>query len=161
LAGANYGQGLARGKMGKRFFEGTGKMELRGFGSDSEYGFAEAVDAVGSGFEGLGNRIVRIAGDDDLDWMMREERGSQAVGGGEKAVLRGDAGKGFQSFLGESAVAIVASEGVHSNKGDGGDGIGAGRWRILEGFAADVESAHGSGVGRTIEEAAAFGVTVA
>ncbi len=71
------------------------------------------------------------------------------------------AGEGFERFLGEGVVAVVAGEGVHSNQGDGGDGICAGRWRILEGLAADVEAAHGGGVRRAIEEAAAFGVAVA
>src|SRR5712664_383937 len=102
-----------------------------------------------------------MAGDDYLQWMMGEERGGEAVGGGEEAVLRGDAGEGFERFLGEGTVAVVAGEGVYSNQCDGGDGIGAGRGGILEGFAADVEAAHGRGVGRTIEEAAAFGVAVA
>src|SRR5713226_7573013 len=107
-------------------------MELLGFGGDAEDGFAEAENAVGGGFEGLRGGIVRRTGDDDLQRMIREKRGGEAVGGGEEAGLRGD----------------------------GGDGICAGRWRILEGLAADVEAAHGRGVGRTIEEAAAFGVTV-
>src|SRR5260370_16923636 len=68
---------------------------------------------------------------------------------------------GFERFLGEGAVAVVAGEGVHSNQGNGCDGIRAGRGGILKGLAADVEAAHGGGVGRTIEEAAAFGVPVA
>jgi hypothetical protein len=41
--------------------------------------------------------------------------------------LRGDAGEGFERFLGEGVEAIVAGEGVHSNECDGGDGIRAGR----------------------------------
>src|SRR5712664_844807 len=102
-----------------------------------------------------------MAGDDYLQWMMGEERGGEAVGGGEEAVLRGDAGEGFERFLGEGAVAVVAGEGVHSNQGDGGDGIRAGSWGILKGLAADVEAAHGGGVGGTIEEAATLGVAVA
>ena len=63
--------------------------------------------------------------------------------------------------MGEDAVAFVASEGVHSNEGDGGYGIGARRGGILEGLAAHIEAAHGRGVGRTIEEAAAFWVSIA
>src|SRR6267143_1270517 len=102
-----------------------------------------------------------MAGDNDLQRMIREKRGGEAVGGGEEAVLRGDAGEGFERFLGEGAVAIVADEGVHANQGDGGNGIGAGRGRILKGLAADVEAAHGGGVGRAVEEAAAFSVAVA
>jgi len=58
-----------------------------------------------------------------------------------------------------SVVAIIAGESVHANEGDGGDGIGAGRGRILKGLAADVEAAHGGGVRGAIEEAATFGVT--
>jgi len=49
---------------------------------------------------------------------------------------------------------------VHSNEGDGGDRIRAGRWGILKGLAANIEAAHECSVGRTIEEAAAFGVAV-
>src|SRR6267378_6336978 len=91
---------------------------------------------------------------------MNEKRGRQAIGGGEEAVLGGDAGEGFERFLGEGLVAVVAGEGVHSNERDGGDGIRAGRGGILKGLAADVEAAQGGGVGGTIEEAAAFDVTV-
>src|SRR5260370_41184355 len=102
-----------------------------------------------------------MAGDDDLQRMIREKRGGEAVGGGEEAVLWGDAGEGFERFLGEGAVAVVAGEGVHSNQGNGCDGIRAGRGGILKGLAADVEAAHGGGVGRTIEDAAAFGDALA
>ena len=131
--------------MRQGFFESAGEMGLRRFWGDAEDGFAKAEDAVGCGFEGLRDGIVRMAGDDDLDWVMREERGGEAVGGGEEAVLRGDAGESFERFLGEDAVAFVAGEGVHSNQGDGGDGIGAGRGGILKGLAADVEATHGRG----------------
>ena len=82
---------------------------------------------------------------------MREERGGEAVAGGEEPVLRGDASEGFERFLGEGMVAVVAGESVHSNERDGGDGIGAGCWRILEGLAADVEAAQGRGVGQILE----------
>src|SRR6267142_2828613 len=86
-----------------------------------------------------------MACDDDLQRMIREKRGGEAVGGGEEAVLRGDAGESFERFLGEGVVAVVAGKSVHSNQGDGGDGIGAGRGRILEGLAADVEASQGGG----------------
>ena len=161
MAGADDSDGLAGWKMRQSFFEGAGEMEVGSFGSDSEDGFAEAENAVGGSFEGLGGGIVRIAGYDDLNWVMRKERGGQAVGGGEEAVLRSDAGKGFERFLGEGVVAVVAGEGVHSNERDGGDGIGARRRRILKWLAANVETAHGGSVGRTVEEAAALGVAVA
>src|SRR5258708_35839174 len=107
-------------------------MELVSFGSDAQDGLAEAEDAVGGGFEGLGGGIVRMAGDDDLQRMIREKRGGEAVGGGEEAVLWGDAGEGFERFLGEGAVAVVAGEGVHSNQGNGCDAIRAGRGGILK-----------------------------
>ena len=136
-------------------------MELGSFWCDTEDGFAEAVHAVGGGFEGLCGGIVRGAGDDDLDWVMGEERGSEAVGGGEEAILRGNAGKSFKCFLGEGVVAIIAGESVHANQGDGGDGIGARRGRILKGLAADIQAAQGGGVRGAIEEAATVGVTVA
>lgn len=74
LAGANDGEGFAGGKMGQGFFQGASEMELRRFGRHSQDGFAEAIDAVGGGFERLGNGIVRFAGDDDLDWVICEER---------------------------------------------------------------------------------------
>ena len=138
LARANDGERLARWEMGESFFEGAGEMELWRFGRDAEDGFAEAEDAVGGGFEGLRGGIVCGAGNDHLQGMMGKERGGKAVGGGEEAILRRDSGEGFKSFLGEGAVAIVASESVHSNQGDGGDGVGTGRGRILERLAANV-----------------------
>jgi len=161
LAGADYGEGFASGEMVESFVESAGEMELRRFRGDAEDGFAEAEDAVGGGLEGLGSGIVRIASDDDLKRVMCEKRGGQAIGRCEEAVLGSDAGEGFERFLGEPVVAFVAREGVHSNESDGGDGIGAGRWRILKGLAADIEATHGGGVGRAIEEAAAFRVAVA
>src|SRR6267143_626482 len=146
--------------MGHGFLESAGQIVQEGalIGTETEDGFAETEDAVSGGFEGLGGGIVRWAGDYHLNGMVGEEGGGQTVGGGEKTVLGGDAGEGFKRFLREGAVAVVAGEGVHSNEGDGGDGIGAGRGGILKGFAADVEAAHGCSVGRAIEEAAAFGV---
>ena len=77
------GQGFARRKMREGFFEGASEVELGSLGSDAQDGFSEAEDAVGGGFKGLGGGIVRIAGDDDLERVMREERGGKAVGGGE------------------------------------------------------------------------------
>src|SRR5260370_23409019 len=112
LAGADDGERFSRREMGESFFEGAGEMELGSFWSDAKDGFSEAKDAVGGGLEGLGGGIVRIAGDDDLQRMMGEERGSEAVGGGEEAVLWGDAREGFERFLGEGIVAVVAGEGV-------------------------------------------------
>src|SRR5260370_33316041 len=102
-----------------------------------------------------------MAGDDDLQRMIREKRGGEAVGGGEEAVLWGDAGEGFKRFLGEGVVAFVPGEGVHANQGDSGDGIGARRGGILKGLAADVEAAHGGGIAGTIEETARLSGTVA
>src|ERR1051325_5024988 len=93
--------------------------------------------------------------------MIREEGCGEAVGSGKEAVLRSNAGKGFDGFLSRSAVAVVASESVHSNERDGSDGIGTGRGRILKRLATNVEAAHGRSVGRAIEEAAVFSVAVA
>ena len=125
MAGAYDGDRFSRREMGESFFEGAGEMELRRLGSYTEDGFAEAEDAVGGGFEGLGGGIVRMAGDDDLQRMMGEERGGESVGGGEEAVLRGDASEGFERFFRNIVIAIVAGEGVHSNQRDGSHGIGA------------------------------------
>lgn len=160
MAGADDGERLVGWEMRHCFLESTCEMELGSLGSDAENAFAKAENAVGCGFEGLSNGIVRMAGDDNLRWVMSEERGGQAVGGGEEAVLGGDSGESFEGFLGEGVVAIVSGEGVDSNEGDGSDRIGAGRGGILKGLAANVEPAHGCGVGRTIEEAADFGVSV-
>ena len=127
MAEANDGEWFAGWEMRESFFESASEMNLRSFGRDTKDRFAEAEDAVSSGFEGMGGGIVGGASDNHLAGMMGEKRGSETVCGGEEAVLRSDAGKGFERFLGESAVAIVACEGVHSNEGDGSDGIGAGR----------------------------------
>lgn len=161
MAGADDRKRFVSRKMRQRFFERAGEMELRSIGSDAQDGFAEMVDAVSGGFESLSGGIIRRAGDNDLQRMIGEEYGGEAVGGGEEAVLRGDSGESLKSFLGEDVVAFVTGKGVHSNEGDGGDGISAGCGGILEGFAADIEAAHGRGVGGTIEEAAALGVAVA
>ena len=72
LAGADYGEGFARGEMREGFLEGAGKMELRSFGRDTEDGFAEAEDAVGGSFEGLRGRIVCRTSNDDLHGMTSE-----------------------------------------------------------------------------------------
>ena len=92
-------RGLLAGRCGRVSLRAPARWSWGAFGSDSKDGFAEAVDAVGGGFEGLGGGIVRIAGDDDLQRVMGEERGGEAVGGGEEAVLRGDAGEGFERFF--------------------------------------------------------------
>ena len=67
LAGADDGQRLAGGEMGKSFFEGAGKMELGSFGSCPQNGLAETEDAVDGGFEGLCDGVVRGTSDDYLD----------------------------------------------------------------------------------------------
>ena len=58
IAGANYGEWFADREMGEGFFEGAGEICERGTGNNSNYGFAETEDAVGSGFEGLAGGIV-------------------------------------------------------------------------------------------------------
>ena len=95
LAGADDGERFAGGEMRESFFESPGEMELGCFGRYTEDGFADAEDAVGGGFEGLRGGIIRMAGDDNLQRMMDEKRGGEAVGGGEEAVLGGDAAEGF------------------------------------------------------------------
>src|SRR5207253_5063024 len=110
LTGADYGEGLLGWEMQQSFLESTNEMELRRFGSDTEEGFTEAVEAVGGGFEGLRGGIVYRAGDDDLQRMMGEECGGQAVSGGEEAVLRGDAGEGFGGCLLERDVVILGMD---------------------------------------------------
>ncbi len=100
LAGADYGKRFSRGEMRKGFLESTGETELRSFRGDAQDGFAETEDAVGGGFKGLRGGVIRIASDNDLEGMMPEERGGEAVGGGKEAVLRGDACESFESFLG-------------------------------------------------------------
>src|SRR6266446_5505274 len=112
-------------------------MELRRFRGDAENRLAESEDALGGGFQGLRGGIVRGSGDDDLQRMMGEQGGGETVGGGEEAVLWGDAGEGFERFLGEGTAAAFVGESVHANEGDGCDGIRTGRRRILKGFAPD------------------------
>src|SRR2546430_16750392 len=138
--------------MRESFFESASEMNLRSFGRNTKDRFAEAEDAVSSSFEGMGGGIVGGASDNHLDGMMGEKRGSETVCGGEEAVLRCDAGEGLESFLGEGAVTIVACEGVHSNQGDGGDGIGAGHRGILERLTAHIKTTPGRGVTRAVKE---------
>ena len=88
--------------------------------------------------------------------MAREKQCGEAVGGGEQAVLRGEPGEGFESFLGPMVEALFAGEGVEAIENDGGDGIGAGRGRILNRFAANFEAAHRRGVFGAVEKAAGF-----
>ena len=47
MTGADYGEGFICGEMGESFLQGASEMELGSFESDTEDGFAEAVDAVG------------------------------------------------------------------------------------------------------------------
>src|SRR5216684_2870019 len=129
-------------------------------GRDAQDGFAETKDAMGGGFERLGGWVISAAGDDDLQGMMSKERRREAVGGGEEAVLRGDACKGFERLLRAGVIAVVAYEGVEAYKRDRRNGIGAGRGGILKGFSAHIEAAHRSSVRGTIEKATAFGVAV-
>ena len=72
LAGADDGKGFVGGEMGESFLEGAGEMELWSFGGDAEDVFTETEDAVGGGLQGLRGGIGGGAGDDDLDWVMRE-----------------------------------------------------------------------------------------
>src|SRR5260370_4295239 len=91
---------------------------------------------------------------------MSEKCGGKAVGGGEETILWCDACEGFERFLCKGVIPSLTGEGVQADQGDGGDRVCTGRWRILKGFAAHVEAAHGCGVGGTVEESAAFGVAV-
>ncbi len=161
LARADDGERLVGRQMRKRFFEGAGEMELWSVRSDAQDGFAEAVDAVSSGFKSLGGGIIRIASDDNLNGMTGEERGSKAVSGGKEAVLWTNAGESFEGFLSERIMAIIARERMHSNERDGGGRIGSRRGGILERLAAHVEATHGCGIGGTIQETAVLGVAVA
>jgi len=160
LARADNSERFSRGEMRESLFEGAGKLELLSLWGNAQNGFAQTEDTAGGGFEHLGGRIAGVTGDDNLNGVMREECGSEAVGGGEETILRGDAGEGFECFLREGTIAVVAGEGVEANERDGGDGIGTGRRGILKRLAADVEAAHGRGVGSTIEETAILGVAV-
>src|SRR5260370_17721745 len=92
---------------------------------------------------------------------MSEKCGGKAISGGEETVLWCNACEGFERFLRKGVIASLTGEGVQADQGDGGDGIGSRRGGILKGFAAHVEAAHGCGVGRAIEKAAAFGVAIA
>ena len=69
--------------MWKSLFEGASKSSELRTRTEAEDGLAEAKDAVGGGLEGLCRRVMRIAGDDDLNGMIREERGSKTIRGGK------------------------------------------------------------------------------
>ena len=161
MSGENHRQCLVSGEMRQRFLERAGKMELLRFGRHPENRFAEAVDAVRSGFEGLRGGIVGTPGDYNLQRVAREKRGGEAVGRGEHSVLGSDASKSFERFLCKVVIPFVAGEPVHANQRDRRDGIGSGRGRILERLAANVEPAHWHGVRGPIEKAAAFCITIA
>ena len=161
MAGADDGDGLIGGKMRKRFFEGPGKSgELRA-GPKAQNGFANTVDAMSGGFEGLSHRVMRIASDNDLNGMTHKERGRKTVRGGKQAILPSDSGEGFERFLCEIAVTPFAGESMQSNERNGGNGIPRRCGRILKGLATDFEPAHRSGVVRAIEKAAILGIAVA
>jgi hypothetical protein len=113
--------------MRESFFEGSGKIGELGTGMQSQDGFTDAEDAVRGGFEGFRGGVIGKAGDDDLEWIVREECGSEAVRRSEEAVLGRDARKGFEGFLGQGAVAVVTGKSVHSNERNARDGIRAGR----------------------------------
>ena len=95
VAGANESERLVGWEVRKSLLEGAGERgELRA-GGDAEDGFSEAEDAVSGFFEGLSVWVACRTGNDDLNWMVGEKRGSEAVSGGEEAVLRGDSSKSF------------------------------------------------------------------
>ena len=102
LAGADYCERLSGGKMRQSFFEGAGEICERSARSDSNYGFGETEDAVSGGFESLGGGIVPIAGDDDLERMMREERGGEAVGGSKRPYCGAMPAKASSVFFAKS-----------------------------------------------------------
>lgn len=98
MSGANHRQCLVSGEMRQRFLERAGKMELLRFGRHPENRFAEAVDAVRSGFEGLRGGIVGTPGDYNLQRVAREKRGGEAVGRGEHSVLEAMPAKASSVF---------------------------------------------------------------
>src|SRR6267143_74450 len=83
LAAANQGERFAGGEMGESFLQGAREIGERGSRRDSNNGFSKTEDAMCGGFESLGGGIVRFAGDDDLQRMVRKECGGKSVGGGE------------------------------------------------------------------------------
>src|ERR1700741_363619 len=86
--------------------------------------------------------------------MIREKRGGESVTGSKEAILRRNSCEGFQRFIRCGVIARIICEGVHSQRGDGCDGVGTGRWRILKGLAAHIEAAHGWRLTGAIKEAA-------
>src|SRR5258708_12600652 len=152
--------------MRESLAQGEGEMVGRvddaatGGGRNGQDGLPESIHGVG-GFPKLQCEVIPFrTGDNHLQEAAAEEGGGKTVGGGEEAVLRGNACEGFQSFFREGLVTVVPRVVVQADEGDGGYGIGAGSGRILEGLTANVEAAHGRGVRGTIEKAAPFGVAV-
>lgn len=160
MPGAHYGEWFVGSEMRKNLLQGAGESGEWRAGSDSEHGFAETIDAMSGGFEGPSDGVIRIARDQDLNGVTREERGSETVGRGEQTVLRSDAGKSFERFLCEIAVTLVAGESVHANECDGGHGISAGSGGILKRLAAHFESAYRCCVKWAIEETSIPSVAV-
>ena len=164
MAGAHYGKWFVGREMRKSLLQGAGESGEwrpgRGW-TDSEHRFAETIDAMSGGFEGLSDGVIQIARDKDLNGMTREERGGETIGRGEQAVLRSDAGKSFERSLREIAVTRFAGESVHANECDGGHGISAGSAGILKGLAAHFESADRRRVKWPIEKASIPSIAVA
>src|SRR6266576_6624231 len=71
LAGADDRERCAGGEMGESFFESPGEMELRGLGGHAQNGYAEMEYAVCGVNEGLRGGIMRMAGDDEFQGMIR------------------------------------------------------------------------------------------
>src|SRR6185437_10816038 len=92
--------------------------------------------------------------------MASEKRCGKSIGRGKHPVLRRDSCERFKSFLSKVVIPFVACEGVHANQGNRRDGICPRRGCILERLAANVETAHGGGIGRSIEKPPAFCVAV-
>ena len=101
MAGADDRESFVGGEMRKGFFESAGERGELGGGSNAQNGLAEAEDAVSGVFEGLRRWVVGGTGDNNLNGMTGKERGGEAVGCSEEAVLWGDAGESFERFLGE------------------------------------------------------------
>src|SRR5258708_3200048 len=128
-------------------------------GGYAKNGLAETIDATGNLFEMASLRIIGGAGDNHLQGVARVENCGKSIGGGEEAVLRRNAGEGFQSALGCVAVAHVYRVTIQAIECECGDGVPGGCRRILERLAPDFEPAHRRRVGRAVEEPSTLGIT--
>src|ERR1700730_17039420 len=92
--------------------------------------------------------------------MPREKKRRQTVRRREKPILWRNSREGFQRFLREVVVTLVAGNSVHANEQDNRPRASARGRRILKGCAAHIQAAKRRGIGRAVKESAALRIRV-